>query len=189
MGKVWCSTFMTLDGVVESPERWMPAVASDESNALVAHDVESADRMLLGRVTYQELSSFWPAQPDAVPLAAITNNAAKTVVSNTLSEASWGPDTRLVPDAAVAVRELRRSGDAVVVTGSPSVVQSLLAEGLLDEVRLIVVPTVRGAGMRLFDERSAADLELVECLQLPKGAVRLVYRTAGVHSSASLPAG
>jgi dihydrofolate reductase len=174
MGTVWASEFVTLDGVVEGPEEWMAPVASEESYRLLGRDVESAQRMLLGATTFTELSSFWPSQPDEVPMATLTNEMPKTVASTTLQEASWGPDTQIATDAVEYVRAATTEGIDLVVSGSPRIVQALISARVLDELRLFLVPTVRVHGKKLFAE-AGTGLVLQESQPLPHGVMYLRY--------------
>jgi dihydrofolate reductase len=174
MGKVWASEFVTLDGVVEAPEEWMAPVASEESYRLLGRDVESAHRMVLGATTFTELSSFWPYQGDDVPMATLTNQMPKTVASTSLREASWGPDTQVVADVVSYVHEITTQDTDLVVSGSPQIVQALIAARALDELRLFLVPTVRGHGKKLFAE-AGTSLALRESEALPHGLLYLRY--------------
>jgi dihydrofolate reductase len=173
------SLFVSLDGVVEAPQEWNPPYFDEEMGAEVGKTMMSADAFLLGRRTYQEWSAFWPAQsPEENPMAGFINSAAKYVVSTTLKSADWTNSTVIDGDVATEVPKLKQQpGKDIIVSGSGTLVRSLLAEGLVDELRLLLHPVVVGSGQRLFDETDERrGLELVDSHALGTGVVSLAYR-------------
>jgi dihydrofolate reductase len=129
--------------------------------------------MLLGRNTYLEHAGYWPS--DTGSMADLMNGISKVVVSSTLDTADWA-NTTIEPkglDAALESLGERR----VVVTGSVALVQSLLAAGALDELRLIIDPVIVGEGTRLFDGIPAMPLRLLEQFTGPAGATSVHYST------------
>jgi dihydrofolate reductase len=109
--------------------------------------------VLLGRRTYQQFAQMWPNQPSDMPMAAFLNNTHKYVVSATLDTLQWGPATLLTGDLAGELTELRRRpGKNIQIPGSPTLVRSLVRDGLLDELTLHICPIVAGPGMRLFED-------------------------------------
>jgi dihydrofolate reductase len=146
--------------------------------------LEAVDTIVLGRITYEGFSQFWPLQTG--PFADLMNRPTKLVLSRggTLDAVSWGAydNARLVDrDAEAHIRELKaQEGRDMVITASGTLIASFLGQGLIDELRLIVVPVVLGAGKRLFDGVAGrVPLELRETARYPKGSIRLVYDVGG----------
>jgi dihydrofolate reductase len=171
MGKVVVSQFMTVDGVVEDPggsedfERGGWAFQFDrgaEGDAFKLDEVMESDALLLGRVTYEGFADAWPSREGE--FADKFNGMPKYVVSTSLRDPAWNNSTVIDDDVAAAVSTLKQQvpGD-ILVNGSVQLVRTLMDEGLVDEYRLMVFPTVLGAGKRLFGETSApAPLRLVD---------------------------
>ena len=139
--------------------------------------VAQADAVLLGRNTYEEFSKSWPLEGTSSPMAAFLNGSPKYVVSSTLAQLEWGPAERLEGDLAAAVSRLKsQPGKNIQIPGSPRLVASLLALGLLDELNLNLAPEVVGHGRRLFDGvEVSATLKLVDAIKYQTGLVGLTY--------------
>jgi dihydrofolate reductase len=152
----------------------------DELAAVVNAGVAQADAVLLGRRTYLEFAKLWPAQGSDVPMADFLNNSPKHIVSSTLDTLEWANSTLVTGDLAEEIAKLKEQpGRNIQIPGSPTLVRSLLRDGLLDELSLAVHPIVVGAGMRLFDETSGQmRLELVESTTLGSGVLSVTYRPA-----------
>jgi dihydrofolate reductase len=181
MTKLAASLFISLDGVVEAPEQWQRPYFNDEMGAVIGQAIAATGAFLLGRRTYQEWAAFWPQQdPGELPMAAAINGLPKYVVSNSLEEAAWQNSTLLKGDLADEVSKLKQQHDKeIAVNGSATLVRSLLAAGLVDELRLMVHPLVVGSGARLFETGSPqVPLELVESQTFSTGVVNLTYRPA-----------
>jgi len=88
VSKLYSYTYMSLDGVIESPEEWSSPFFSDEMGRDLTSRLESASAMVLGRVTYEEFAAFWPRQTDDVPFATLNNTIKKLVVSHSLGSPS-----------------------------------------------------------------------------------------------------
>jgi dihydrofolate reductase len=182
MRKVIASEFISLDGVVESPEQWHFPYFNDEMGEAIGAAMAQADAMLMGRVLYEEWAAYWPQQdPEENPVAAQMNGVQKYVVSTTLQEPlGWQNSTLIKGDVAEEIAKLKQQPDKdISISGSPTLVRSLLADDLLDELRLMVHPVVVGSGKRLFEEgghRKA--LELVDSKTFSTGVVYLTYRPA-----------
>ena len=181
MNRVIVIEFVTLDGVVEDPDgsggtpwggwafRHGPeAVAGDKFQL---GDALATGGLLLGRRTWQLFSRLWPTRTD--PFSARMNAAPKWVASTTPTDLdAWRGSAPLGGELASEVPRLRRERD-VIVAGSTSVVHALLRLDLVDEIRLLVFPTVVGAGQRLFvDPAGTAGLRLVSAA--PNGAAALL---------------
>ena len=180
MRKVVASEFVSLDGVVGSPERWQLPYFDEEMGREMQAAMEESDAMLLGRVTYEEWAAFFPSQcPEDVPSADYMNETPKFVVSRTLEgPLEWNNSTLLEGSLAEGLGELKeRPGKDISISGSPTLVRSLLAEDLLDELNLMVHPVVVGGGKRLFEEGGdSKTLELVGSKTFKTGVVFLTYR-------------
>jgi dihydrofolate reductase len=180
MRKIVAGLFVSLDGVIESPDQWHFPYWSDEMGEVVGAQMAAADTMLLGRVTYQEFAAYWPRQGSDVELADHMNTTPKLVVSTTLDRVEWQNSTLIRSNvAAELARRKQEPGKDIAITGSATLVRSLLRDDLLDELRLLVHPVVVGHGKRLFEQEGyQKGLELVDARTLRKGVLSLVYRPA-----------
>ena len=182
MRRVIVSEFVSLDGVMEAPDQWHFPYWSDEMGQEIAAAMGQADAMLMGRVLYEEWADFWPQQdPEENPVAGFMNGVRKYVVSTTLEEPlGWNNSTLIGENVAEEIAELKRqTGGDISISGSGSLVRSLLRDGLIDELRLMVHPVVVGRGKRLFEEGGEQiALELVDSKIFSTGVVYLTYRPA-----------
>ncbi|MCR8671790.1 dihydrofolate reductase family protein [Agrococcus sp. HG114] len=194
--------FVTLDGVMQGPGgrdedtaggfRWGGWVAPffDEAvGEVVTGWFARTDALLFGRTTYDMMAAYWPQVTDpGDPVAQRLNTAPKHVVSTTLQQqdATWaGTRSVIGDDVAARIRALKADGEGELqVHGSWQLLQTLIAERLLDELRLIVFPVVVGRGKRLFDDvAEPAGFEVADARVAPSGAVALTlvpgpFRTA-----------
>jgi dihydrofolate reductase len=177
MRKIVAGLFMTLDGVVESPEKWQLPYSDDELGAVLESGMAASDTMLLGRRTYQEFAGYWPDQPSEEPFADYINNTPKLVVSTTLQTVEWRNSTLIKGDVAQELTKLKQQpGKNISMTGSGTLVGWLLRQGLLDELGLLVCPIVVGSGRRLFqDAGDQVPLKLVDSKSLGTGVLSLTY--------------
>jgi dihydrofolate reductase len=131
--------------------------------------------MLLGRVTYEGFAAAWPTMQDV--FADKMNSMPKHVVTNTLTELEWNA-TALHGDVAKAVTELKDGdGGPILVHGSATLVRTLLAERLVDELRLMVFPVMIGGGLRIFPEdREKLNFELTDLVRYDSGVLLQIYR-------------
>jgi dihydrofolate reductase len=187
VGKIVVTEFVSLDGVMEDPGGaedfkyggWtFEYERGDEGNAFKLDETMSSDALLLGRITYQGFADAWPSREGE--FADKFNNMPKYVVSSTLKDPSWTNTTVLDGDLAASVSKLRNEHDGdVVVHGSATLVQALVEQDLVDELRLMVFPVVLGAGRRLFGETSdKKPLRLAESRIVGDDVAILVYRRA-----------
>jgi len=177
--KVTAGLFMSLDGVTESPEKWQLPYFSDEMGEVVGAAMAAADALLLGRTTYQEFASYWPGvSSEDQPFADYMNNTPKYVVSTTLEEVEWNNSTLIKGNVAEEITKLKRQpGENIGITGSTTLVQSLLRADLLDELVLMVHPVVVGSGKRLFGEGGDPKvLKLVDSKMFSTGVIYLTYQ-------------
>ena len=182
MRKIVAGTFVSLDGVMESPDKWHFPYFDDKMGEAVSSQMAAADAMLLGRVTYQEFASYWPQQPDDTPGADFMNPVQKYVVSTTLENVDAWQNSTLV-DGNNFVTEIQRlknlPGKNLNVVGSARLVQSLLRENLLDELRLLVHPIVVGSGKRLLaGDIGQTPLQLVDSQTFDTGVLYVTYKPA-----------
>ncbi|MEU5863410.1 MULTISPECIES: dihydrofolate reductase family protein [unclassified Nonomuraea] len=178
MRKITAGLFISLDGVVEAPDTWHFPYFNDEMGQSVGEQMQAADAMLLGRNTYEEFAAYWPNQdPEKEPMAEAMNSQTKYVVSTTLTSPSW-QNTEVVSLADLAALRERPGGNISVV-GSGTLVVSLLREGLLDELNLLLHPIVVGSGKRLFDDaREQIPLRLTTSTTFSTGVLNLIYTKA-----------
>ena len=178
MRKLVAVEMESLDGVMESPEEWAFPYANDEMEEANAAGMASSDALLMGRVTYEQMAAFWPNQPGGTPMVDHINSVSKFVVSTTLERAEWNNSTLIEGNVAEEISALKRQpGKNVTILGSAVLFRSLLREGLLDELGLMVHPVVLGSGKRLFEDGGdPKGLELVDSKTFSTGVVSLTYR-------------
>jgi dihydrofolate reductase len=182
MRKVVASELVSLDGVMGSPQEWAFSYSDDEMEQANASGMAASDALLLGRATYQEFASYWPYQNSAdQPYTDYLNSTPKFVVSTTLEgPLEWQNSTLIKGNLAEEITELKRlPGKDITIIGSAALVQSLLADELLDELRLMVHPLVLGGGKRLFEDGGDQKaLELLDSKTFDTGVLYLTYRPA-----------
>ena len=182
MRKVVAAEFVSLDGVVESPDKWHFPYFNDQMGDAIGAAMAASDAMLMGRVLYEEWAAFWPNQdPDENPVAAQMNGVRKYVVSTTLEEPlEWQNSTLIGDNVAEEISRLKEQpGKDISISGSPTLVRSLLQEDLLDELRLMLHPIVVGSGKRLFEDGSDQKaLQLVDSETFSTGVLYLTYQPA-----------
>ena len=174
MRKLIESTLVSLDGVVESPDRWAPF--DKESAAFAMGQLDDYDAFVMGRVTYERLSANW-AHVVGNPYVERINAMPKHVASRTLRDPGWNA-TLLGPDVADAIAQLKRQpGKDLIKYGTSRLDDLLLRDHLLDELQLWYMPVVVGAGQRLFEDvdTSSLDLRLTDERRLGNGSVILSY--------------
>lgn len=178
MRKVVASEYVTLDGVMEAPEKWSLQFWSEEMARFAHEQLFASDALLLGRVTYEGFAKAWPSRTDEAGFADRMNALPKYVVSRTLEEAEWNNSTLIGGDVAGQVSKLKEQpGDDVLIYGSSELLHTLMQHGLVDEYRLWVSPVVLGSGKRLFKEGSTGSLALVDTSTIGS-VVILSYRPA-----------
>jgi dihydrofolate reductase len=188
--------FMSLDGVVQAPGGpgededggfahggWSaPYFDVDVMGAAIDAGMHDAEALLFGRRTWQTMAAAWPGRAGD-PFADRMNAIEKYVVSSTLTEddLTWN-NTRLLPGdrATSEIAALRdRDGGDLIVWGSATLVRTLLSEGLVDELKLMVEPILLGGGKRIFpDDGAARPLELVDSVTAGTGVLVTTYRPA-----------
>lgn len=189
MRRVVVTEFLTIDGVMEAPERWMPPYWSDEINAYKLDELCSHEAQLLGRATYETFAAAWPQRSDPDGFADRMNRMAKYVVSSTLTNPQWNNSSVIDGDLVKAIMKLKEApGKDILVAGSASLVNFLLQNSLADEYRLMIFPVIAGRGKRLFsDENDASSLDLKETATFPHGVSVLTYVPAVTLPSGQFP--
>lgn len=181
MRKLTAGLFISLDGVVETPDEWHFPYYNAEMGAAVDAQLGAADTLLLGRRTYEAFAEVWPERETAgdgdAGFAERLGDARKIVVSAHDPVLTWRNSELLEGDPVEGVTALKSEpGGDIGMSGSVSVVRQLLEAGLLDELHLLVHPVALGKGMRLFDGINAAlPLELLRSETFETGVLNLVY--------------
>ena len=182
------SDYITLDGVVQDPVgmensglgNWVGPYRRGPAGDTIMHEqLLAADIVLLGRTTYDGFAPVWPTVRDETGFADRLNAMRKYVASNTLARADWTNTSVLSGDVTGAVRALKaEDGGDVLVYGSAALVHGLLRAELVDEIALMIYPTVLGRGTRLFPDGYAGHFETVRVETLGSGIVHAAYRLA-----------
>jgi dihydrofolate reductase len=178
MRKIVANLFISLDGVVESPQDWHFPYMNDEMGQAIGGGFATSDALLMGRTTYQEWVGHWP---DATgEMADQINARPKYVVSRSLESVEWQNTTLIGDDVEARITALKQQeGKDIAMSGSAVLVEWLLGHGLLDELRLMLHPIVVGRGRRLFaDGAASVPLELVRSVTFETGVLDLAYRPA-----------
>jgi dihydrofolate reductase len=158
------TTFLTLDGVMQAPggpgedpsggfshEGWLVPFFDDDLDKQIEAWFAGAQDFLLGRGTYEIFYASWPKMISDEPVSQAINGKPKHVASHTLPSVEWETASLIEGDVGDAVRALKaQDGGELQVHGSPGLIQTLLAEDLIDELRLVTFPVVVGSGKRLF---------------------------------------
>jgi dihydrofolate reductase len=148
MRKIKSNFFISLDGVVESPDKWHFPYFNNEMGAAIGASAANVGAYLMGRVLYQEWAAYWPEHADE-PFGDVLNSTKKYVVSNTLTSADWEKSKILSGDATSKIAELKaEDGGDIVMSGSATTVRWLLREGLLDELHLLATRSSSGTAWR-----------------------------------------
>ena len=177
MRKIAASLFVSLDGVAEAPETWHLPYFDDEMGSAVGAAMADCDAMLLGRVQYQQFAAYWPTSEDE--FAGFMNNQKKYVVTTTLTEATWTNTEIIGGDVLAGLKALKQTeGKDIAITGSLTLVRSLLEAGLLDRLQLFVHPVVLGKGARWFDSLDTVKLHLESAEPFPTGVINQIYTPA-----------
>ena len=191
MAKVISTLFISADGVAEIDPDWHFPYFDDNMGRAVGEDYDTSDVLLLGRVTYDSFAGAWPdretaGEEDAL-FAKQLGDTRKVVVSRQALDFSWRNSEVLEGDLVEAVTALKADTDVkgILIPGSISVVQQLLAAGLVDELRLLVHPVAARKGRRLFDEGdSPYHLKVTATEAFPTGVIRMIYSPAQASSEA-----
>lgn len=201
MRKLAVTTFVSLDGVMQAPGGpeedtsggfgsggWLVPYFDDVLGAQMDEWFAPAQDFLLGRGTYEIFAAHWPRVPtEGDPIARALNTKTKHVASRTLTSLDWDTARLIEGDVPAAVRALKEGdGGELQVHGSAGLIQTLLREDLVDELRLIVFPVVVGEGKRLFGGGAQPGAwRLTHSATSPGGALITAYERAGVLRAGS----
>lgn len=159
---------------------WMTVPWSDDLNAYVTALTEPIDCIVLGRNLAEGFIPHWAALPADEPGADMMNNTPKVVISNTLAESPWDNTAVAGGDLVETINHLKAaSGGHMITYGGGTLVSALIANGLLDELHLLVNPTAIGAGMPVFGPDARQPLRLVNTRQFDCGIALLHYEPEG----------
>jgi dihydrofolate reductase len=177
MRKLVLYTLLSMDGVAEHPDRYVfdfDKAMSDNLGEVIGRQ----DAVLLGRRTYDDWAAYWPGGGEQ-PFADFINGVEKFVVTSTPPALSWDHTTVVTAPVEQAVRDLKAiPGRDIGLHGSIGLAQTLLAAELVDELRLVVAPTVAGGGRRLFEDDRLGRWRLLDVEGTPSGAILAGYARA-----------
>jgi dihydrofolate reductase len=183
MRKVIMWNLVTLEGFFEGRKSWEidwhEYVWGEELEQFSIEQLKSAGMLLFGRVTYEGMAGYWPSQKGEI--ADFMNSIPKVVFSRTLERAEWN-NTRLVKENAEeeVVKLKQQPGKDLFIFGSADLSSMLIRHGLIDEIRLAVVPVILGAGNPLFKPSpDRMRMKLLEAKPLKSGCVILRYQPEG----------
>jgi dihydrofolate reductase len=187
MGRIVVSEFVSLDGVMEDPGGaedyrhggWSFEISrGEEGDRFKLEETMGSEALLLGRVTYEGFAEAWPSREGE--FADKFNQMPKYVVSSTLKDPEWTNSTVIGGNVREEVARLRDEIDGdIVVHGSATLVQTLIDEDLVDELRLMVFPVLLGSGKRVFGETSdKKPFRLTDVKTVGDGVEILIYQPA-----------
>lgn len=176
MRKIVAQLFYSLDGVVESPEKWVFDLVDEEAGGFVDYFTDRQDTVLLGRKTYDAWSDYWPGSDDG--FAPFINNVQKYVISTTLEGVDWQNTDLINHNIYEEIAKLKEQpGKDIGIHGSITLVRSLLEQGLIDVLALIVFPVMAGKGERLGEGlENDHRFQLTKVEKTQKGVVLLTYQ-------------
>ncbi|THV42205.1 hypothetical protein FAB82_08030 [Glycomyces buryatensis] len=204
MGELIVTEYMTLDGVaqaISAPEEdpsdgfeyggWQVPLVDPEAEDVMFGQAKSMDALLLGRRTYDLFAGYWPTAPDEIDFKPLLNRVPKYVASRTLKEPlAWEGASVLAGDLAEGVAGLKGRYRQIHVIGSLNLVQSLLAQGLVDRMNVWIHPVVLGRGKRVFEGGAMPSaLRLTKSRIFPSGSLQLEYEWAGEPTLGDLTTG
>jgi dihydrofolate reductase len=180
MGAIHVHQFMSLDGVVDAPVWTFEYGFTPDMERVIGAVTKRCRGILLGRTTYQMFEPAWSKRTEKDdPGAPFFNDTTKYVVSATLETPTWRNSKVLKQYSPDTIRRLKDEVGDLYVSGSTTLVRSMLADGLVDELHLLVYPVTRGSGSRLFPESAPARFSLAACESFKNGVVYLSYRPQG----------
>jgi dihydrofolate reductase len=192
MRKIIAATFVSLDGVMQAPGGpqedpvggfkfggWTFHYFDDVAGAAMDELFSKPFALLLGRRTYDIFAAYWPYQKD--PIADAFNPATKYVATHRPDSLTWQNTQSLGPDIVAALRRLKQEdGPDLLIQGSGNLIQTLLANGLIDEIRLMIFPLLLGKGKRLFgDAAMPAAFKLIKSQTSSTGVIMATYERSG----------
>ncbi|AGL14755.1 dihydrofolate reductase family protein [Actinoplanes sp. N902-109] len=192
MANIISTLFLSADGVAEIDPGWHFPYFDENMGRAVGEDYDTADVLLIGRVTYDSFAGAWPEREAAggedAPFAKQIGDMRKVVVSRQPLEFSWRGSELIAGDLVDAVTALKADPGVrgILIPGSISVVQQLLAAGLVDELRLLIHPVAARKGRKLFDEGDRPyHLAVTATEVFPTGVIRVTYAPAATPGAVS----
>jgi dihydrofolate reductase len=177
VGAIHVHEFISLDGVIDAPTWTFDYGFTPGMEEALGALTGRCRGILLGRTTYEQFEPAWSTRTvEDDPGAPFFNDTTKYVVSGTLTEATWRNSKIIGPYDPDAIRGLKDEVGDIYVSGSGTLVRGMLADGLVDELHLLVYPVTRGSGPRLFPEEAPGKLSLAACESYENGVVYLAYR-------------
>jgi dihydrofolate reductase len=172
--KVVAAYFVSLDGVAEAPDRFVTGW-DEETDASGAELIATQDTVILGRRSYNEWADFWPTS-DVEPFASFINTVPKYVATSTPLDRTWTNSHAIEGNLADFVRTLKtQPGADIGIHASISITQALLAAGLVDELRLVIAPTIAATGQKLLENLPPTDLRPLQATLTPAGHLLIHY--------------
>lgn len=179
MRKLIMWNVITLDGYFEGNQNWdlsfHEVVWGQELEKLSIEQLNSADYLVFGRVTYEGMAAYWTKEQGEI--ADLMNKIPKIVFSKTLKTADWNNTTLIKENASAEIRKLKEEGGKdMYIFGSANLSETFINDNLFDEYRIGIAPVILGSGRPLFAQRAASkNLSLVSTQQLSTGGVVLKY--------------
>ena len=192
MRKIITNTFISIDGVMQSPGApeedrsgnfefggWVFSYWDEVMNKVMGENMATPTDLLLGRKTYEIFAAHWPFMKDD-PMAEQFNKATKYVATNSLSSVTW-ENTKLLKDFVEDIKGLKKSdGNDLMVHGSGNMIQSLLRHNLIDEMNIWIFPLMLGKGKKLFvDGPLPSNMKLKKSVTSTTGVVITQYVPGG----------
>jgi dihydrofolate reductase len=199
MRKIVVLSMISLDGVMQAPGGpdedtsggfkyggWTAPFANESFGQVINEELSVPFALLLGRKTYDIFASYWPLHTG--PIADPFNNATKYVVSDGATDLPWKESVLINTDVVAKLKALKEEdGPMLQVHGSGVLIQTLLKNDLIDELRLRIIPVTIGSGKRLFAEGTMpASFELLDTNALPSGVIMATYKRAGELKTGSI---
>jgi dihydrofolate reductase len=180
MRKLIITEWVSLDGIFDagSMNKWWIPFDSASRQQYIQDTINNCEIMLYGRNTYEMLYPYWSSFKDNEQgVADKLNKCKKYVVSSKLKKAPWGDTTILGKDFIKEISKVKmKDGGYILVQGSSSLVKPLLEAGLVDELKLLINPSIVGNGKRLFFEDINCKLQFVECKQFDNNVILVSYK-------------
>jgi dihydrofolate reductase len=173
--------YVSVDGVMDEPGQWSFQFWSEEAAKFKEEELLATEALLLGRLTYEGFAAAWPTMKDTGEFGERMNSIKKYVVSTTLKNPAWNNTTVIDGNVVDAIRTLRaQPGKDLLLSGSGTLVRSLIPHDVIDEYRLMVHPIVLGKGKRLFSgDEPERVLRLTGVKQFASGVTVLSYEPKG----------
>ena len=177
MRKLIITEFMTLDGVIEAPDKWSIDYWNDTIADFKNEELKNADAFILGRVTYEGFSKAWPTMEGTGEFGERMNSLPKYVATKTLTELTWNakPISGNISEEVNTIK--KQHGMNILVAGSPGFAQTLIKYNLVDEYWLLIYPVTLGKGKKLFQDGASTKLKLIETKDMGSGVVLIKYES------------